>query len=1309
MKANNTITNTYIGSEEADLIIGSEQNDAIYGMGGNDYLLGNGGSDYLYGGAGDDVLSGGGGADRYYFTPLGGSDEVHNDDNDPSDLLPDSIVAEFRPWEVVARKEGNHLILRSNDDGGQIKVMDHFVNGASTPHAIEWAGFVDGTRWNKAQLQAILQLGATAGHDTIQGGAGPDIVLGDNGNDQLSGNEGNDSLYGGNNNDRLDGLSGDDFLHGGRGSDYLVGGDGADTYYFGVGDGQDTIYNGAMTGGPNPDRLLLAYDPAYVRIAHVGYDLQLQLGDSANKIIVRDYFLTDMEISSRLGRIEFTNSQVSWNFATVKSMLGAGSARDDAINGLNVAELINGGAGDDSLAGGGGDDTLQGGADSDFLQGDEGNDVLQGGAAEDSLQGGQGNDVLEGGEGRDQLFGGAGADTLDGGAGNDVLQGGYGNDVYLISRAAGVQTITEQYAASGATDLGDALRFASDILPDDVQVIREGDALVVLLNGARKAVLPQQYQGQAQDSNQAFSQVEAFQFANGVVWNLQEIHARTLQASEQSDMLLGDNQPRLIEGGAGNDSIISSFKNDTLAGGNGDDFLSAGQGHDSLQGGAGNDLLHAGDGDDIMQGGAGNDVMDGALGSDTFAGGAGNDTMNGYYGFDKFLFGFGGGQDEIICASNSFGVNNTLLLDHSVNSSQVHLYQSAQDLLLVLGDGQDQVNIKNYFSPASSGSGQGSVIQFADGSIWNASTILSKLKNLPQAQNLQGGSAAETLQGQLGADSISGNAGNDTLQGGAGNDSLNGGLGNDVYLYRAGDGADVIEAQSGPAENDILRFGAAITEHEVTLTRDALDLTVTLQNSGGSVLVKNYFISGQGGAPALSGIEFENGVQWQAAQIAARLGQGSAGDDVLRGSLQQTQLFGHAGDDRLNGSAAADTLDGGDGNDLISAAQGDDSLQGGAMHDTLEGGAGADLLNGDSGNDILRGGDDNDLLNGGSGNDLLEGGAGHNRYQFSQGWGQDVIGGQAAGLAENITLQMGAGISAADLRWQAQGEDLLIKLAGGNDQILLKQAFNPAVRSIEQVQFADGSSMSSAQIYALAAVSSNADDDLPGTANPDLMQGGLGADSLRGGGADDTLNGGDGADSLWGDEGKDVLDGGNQADLLMGGNGDDELFGGNGADQLNGEAGNDRLIGGAGNDSMSGGAGNDWYLFAPGFGHDVISESNKFGADLNLLQINCVDQYQLWLKKAGNDLQISLLESGESVTISNWYLGAEHQISRILLNDGKKLDAANVDALVNAMAQVGQGPLANMMWDVETAPLGMARMPYDVKIALTGVIEVCWQ
>ncbi len=145
--------------------------------------------------------------------------------------------------------------------------------------------------------------------------------------------------------------------------------------------------------------------------------------------------------------------------------------------GNELANIVIGGAGNDTLDGGGGDDTMTGGAGADTMTGGGGNDTysvdnagdvvvelagggndrvnttlstyalganvehlkfvgaggfagtgnelanaIVGGAGNDTLDGGDGNDTLNGGQGNDTLIGGSAADTMTGGAGADVFQ-----------------------------------------------------------------------------------------------------------------------------------------------------------------------------------------------------------------------------------------------------------------------------------------------------------------------------------------------------------------------------------------------------------------------------------------------------------------------------------------------------------------------------------------------------------------------------------------------------------------------------------------------------------------------------------------------------------------------------------------------------------------------------------------------------------------------------------------------------------------------------------------------------------------------
>ena len=70
-------------------------------------------------------------------------------------------------------------------------------------------------------------------------------------------------------------------------------------------------------------------------------------------------------------------------------------------------------------------EALEGGDLDDYINGKKGNDVITGY---------DGNDVLLGNKGRDQLYGLSGDDYLSGGAGDDFLEGGEGADVFALSQ-----------------------------------------------------------------------------------------------------------------------------------------------------------------------------------------------------------------------------------------------------------------------------------------------------------------------------------------------------------------------------------------------------------------------------------------------------------------------------------------------------------------------------------------------------------------------------------------------------------------------------------------------------------------------------------------------------------------------------------------------------------------------------------------------------------------------------------------------------------------------------------------------------------
>ena len=105
-----------------------------------------------------------------------------------------------------------------------------------------------------------------------------------------------------------------------------------------------------------------------------------------------------------------------------------------------------------------------------------------GNALDNQLMGGAGNNVLAGGAGNDTLAGYLGDDVLDGGAGNDLLYGNEGgNDTYVFGRGYGQDTILNEWSAN--TTEVDTVRLLPGLLASDVSLSREGDDMVLSING----------------------------------------------------------------------------------------------------------------------------------------------------------------------------------------------------------------------------------------------------------------------------------------------------------------------------------------------------------------------------------------------------------------------------------------------------------------------------------------------------------------------------------------------------------------------------------------------------------------------------------------------------------------------------------------------------------------------------------------------------------------------------------------------------------------------------------------------------------
>jgi len=927
-------------------------------------------------------------------------------------------------------------------------------------------------------------------------------------------------------------------------------------------------------------------------------------------------------------------------------------------------------------------------------------DLLVGSDGTDNVYGRDGNDVLVGKGGNDSLSGDAGNDTLDGGSGNDSLSGGAGADVYLFGKGSGQDSISN-YDSDAVGVNADTIQLGAGIGTDGVTLSRQSDDLVIRINGSDDSLRVSSYFNNDGASGYL---VENLKFANGTVWNYAAVKANLSTATPPANITVYG----------------------TAAG-------------ENLTGGLGNDTLY---------GQAGNDTLDGGIGNDTLDGGAGNDT---------YLFGKGSGKDTISSQESTAGKLDVIQLGADVLASDVTLKREGDSLVLSLNGSNDTLRVNSYFYNDATYGYQVEQIKFADGTTWDVNAVKERvqaassendtlygyagvdalsgqagddtiygragndtldggagedqlngedgddqLRGGTQNDRLDGGNGADQLRGDEGDDTLYGQAGNDVLDGGAGNDTLDGGAGNDTYLFGKGSGKDTISAhESTIGKLDVIQLGADVLASDVTLKREGDALVMSLNGSNDTLRVNSYFYNDATYGYQVEQIKFADGTTWDVNAVKERVQAASSENDTLYGYAGVDSLSGQAGDDTIYGRAGNDTLDGGAGEDQLNGEDGDDQLRGGTQNDRLDGGNGADQLRGDEGDDTLYGQAGNDVLDGGAGNDTLDGGAGNDTYLFGKGSGKDTISAHESTIGKLDVIQLGADVLASDVTLKREGDALVMSLNGSNDTLRVNSYFyNDATYGyqVEQIKFADGTiwDVNAVKARVLAATGDN--DTLYGYATADTLSGQAGDDTIYGRAGNDTLDGGAGEDQLNGDDGDDLLRGGTQNDRLDGGNGADQLGGDEGDDVLYGQAGNDVLDGGAGNDTLDGGAGNDTYQFGKGANSDAINNYDSTGTQNDRVAIGAgVSEGQIWLQRTGNDLQLTLIETNDKLTVRNWYSGAAYHVDGFDLGNGKHLLEGQVDALVSAMAAFAP-PAA-----------GQTTLPADYQSALNPVIAANWK
>ena len=525
-----------VGGAGHDTITGDGGANSLHGQGGDDDLFALGGNDSLNGGfgtPGNDELYGGEGNDE----PMQGWDGDDVIDGGPGN---DRFLDGNEGTDTIRGGDGHDLLRGDNAGFGDAFVPDSMEGGAGndtmTPN--HGGGLVDGGPGS--DLLVLTSIGGpsvwtldgvandTTGVGTYNVMNGETIEL-PSGSDDFTGTGADETIRGGEGVDVLRGMGGDDTIRGGGGADQILGGPGNDTGDLTDQDNGnvtlDGVANDAHQGGVTTENV----DTENLICCGGGSPNVLTGNDEGNTILAQG------------------------GPTTINAMGG-----NDLIRGGGSADTINAGAGDDLIAGGDAADTLNGEAGDDTFDGtDPGADAMNGGddfdfadyagaigpltitldgAANDPGGDNVQTEMVRGTPQADTITGGPAAETLVGGPGNDQLRGGSGADLLIGETGADL--------LDGQGDV-DRVDYTDAIGP-----------ITVRLNG---------------DDD------------DGITGEGDDVRVEQVIGSDFDDLLVGDAEANLFNGGEGADAIDGAAGADELIGGLGSDAVTSGAGADILR------------------------------------------------------------------------------------------------------------------------------------------------------------------------------------------------------------------------------------------------------------------------------------------------------------------------------------------------------------------------------------------------------------------------------------------------------------------------------------------------------------------------------------------------------------------------------------------------------------------------------------------------------------------------------------------------------------------------------------------------------
>jgi Ca2+-binding RTX toxin-like protein len=436
---------------------------AINGTGNSlaNVLTGNSGANVLDGAAGADTMVGGAGNDSYVV------DNVLDVVTEAAGGGTDSVQAKVS-YTLGAEVENLTLTGTSaiNATGNALANVLTGNSGANVMDGAAGADTMIGGAGNDSYVVDdafdVVTEAASAGTDLVK--ASISYTLGANLENLTLTGTGNLNATGNSVANVLTGNAGDNVLNGGTGTDTMLGGAGNDTYVLDV--AADIVTEAANSGT----------DTVQIGVTYT--------------------------LGANVENLTLTGTS---------AVNGTGNSLANVLTGNGAANTLDGAAGADTMIGGAGNDTylVDNVADVVTENTAEGTDLVQAsvtytlganvenltltGSSAINATGNTLANVLTGNSANNTLTGAAGNDTLDGGVGSDTLIGGTGNDIYKLGRGYGTDSIQENDATAGNTDV---LQCLSGIATDQLWFRHVGNNLEVSVIGTSdKATLTNWYLG----------------------------------------------------------------------------------------------------------------------------------------------------------------------------------------------------------------------------------------------------------------------------------------------------------------------------------------------------------------------------------------------------------------------------------------------------------------------------------------------------------------------------------------------------------------------------------------------------------------------------------------------------------------------------------------------------------------------------------------------------------------------------------------------------------------------------------------------